>query len=234
MCDAIPIIIQLDSRVPAGQLALGLPSARIIRFDDGELLPPISSMSALVVLGGRQNAYDPSLEPVRQLLREATAAELPTLGICLGAQLLATSHGGAVEVDAPAGPERGIITIKARPGAESDPLFGAAVSNFGRDLQVVSMHSDAVTDLPAGATWLAASQQYPYQAFRIGSALGVQFHPEADAVAFGEWMSRETGADPEQVHAQWNDCADDLVALARHLAAQLTALADSYSAMARA
>lgn len=212
----VPIsIIQLDSRVPAGQFATFLPDARLVRYDEGQPLPDLADVEALVVLGGRQNAYDPALAPVAELLRSATTAHVPTVGICLGAQLLAVCHGGRVEVSAPAGPERGIITVRTRPGAEQDPVLGAVVEEFGRDFCTVSMHDDAVTDLPAGATWLAASQQYPYQAFRLGSALGVQFHPEVDAETYSEWLNREEGADLEVGRAQWEEHSAQLTGLAR-------------------
>lgn len=219
----VPIsIIQLDARVPAGQFAALLPGAHLVRYDEGQPLPDLADVDALVVLGGRQNAYDPALAPVAELLRSATTAQVPTLGICLGAQLLAVSHGGSVEVSAPAGPERGIITVRARPGAETDPVLGAVVERFGRDFCTVSMHDDAVTDLPEGATWLAASQQYPYQAFRLGSALGVQFHPETDAATYAEWLNREEGVDHEVGRAQWNERTEQLAGLARAVAEALT------------
>ena len=211
-------IIQLDPRVPAGQFSDLLPAARLIRFDDGEELPDPAALTGLVVLGGRQNAHDPALAPVAELLRGATEAGVRTLGICLGAQLLATAHGGRVEVDAPVGPERGIIQIRTRPGAQDDPVLGPAVERLGTEFCAVSMHSDAVTELPTGAQWLASSKQYPYQAFRIGSALGVQFHPEADAPTYAEWLNREEGAEIDAARAQWEGRGEALAELAGSLA----------------
>lgn len=214
-------IIQLDSRAPAGQLLDLLPAAQLTRFDEGEALPAAEDLTGLIVLGGRQNAYDPGVAPVADLLRAATSVDLPTLAICLGAQLLATSHGGRVEVAAPSGPELGIIDIRARPGAETDPLLGAVVAKFGRDFRVVSMHHDAITELPSGATWLATSRQYPFQAFRIGSALGVQFHPEADAATYAQWLHRETGVEPSEAQDQWQAHAEELTGVAAALASGL-------------
>lgn len=206
-----------------------IPDAHVVRFDEGEALPEVADLSGLVVLGGNQNAYDPTLAAVADLLRAATEARVPTLGICLGAQLLATSHGGRVEVNAPAGPERGIIEIRTRPGADADPILGAAVEALGREFCAVSMHSDAVTELPAGATWLAASRQYPYQAFRVGSALGVQFHPEVDADMYGSWLHKETGTPTEQSREEWHLREEGLRTLIESIAAGFatTALAKS-------
>lgn len=194
-----------------------MEGAHVLQFAS-DPLPEVEALEGLVVLGGRQNAYDPALKPVGDLLKEATAAGLPTLGVCLGAQLLATSHGGRVEVSAPAGPERGIIDIRTRPGAEADPVIGGVVDALGRAFPAVSMHNDAVTELPKQATWLASSKQYPYQAFRVGSALGVQFHPEMDPQTYGQWMTRETDLTEPAAQAQWNARGEELNTLARQIA----------------
>jgi GMP synthase (glutamine-hydrolysing) len=50
-------------------------------------------------------------------------------------------------------------------------------------------HADAVSELPQDAVWLASSNMYPFQAFRLGSALAVQFHPEADAALVEHWLA---------------------------------------------
>ncbi|MPV48556.1 type 1 glutamine amidotransferase [Pseudactinotalea sp. HY160] len=220
---AIPTIVQLDASAPAALLTQTLPDARIIRFGEGEFLPPLTSISHLVVLGGESSAYDKALAPVAQLLTQAVDAGVPTLGICLGAQLLAVATGGAVEVDAPSGPENGIVEIRLRPDAAQDPVLGRVAERLGRDLPVVTMHADAITDLPPKATWLASSTQYPFQAFRIGSALGVQFHPEADAGTYAGWLERKTGADPSAARAEWAAHADSLTALLESLTAGLLA-----------
>jgi GMP synthase (glutamine-hydrolysing) len=65
-------------------------------------------------------------------------------------------------------------------------LVGALAAG-GRSTPMPTMHADAIVDLPRAATWLAASRMYPYQAFRIGSAWGVQFHPEASPALLHDW-----------------------------------------------
>lgn len=211
-------IIELDSRAPAGMLQKNISGGEVFKFYDGDPLPSVDNLTGLIVLGGRQNAHDPDLAPVAELLAAATAAGVNTLGVCLGAQLLATTHGGRVEVSAPAGPERGIVDIKTRPGAEHDPVLGKVVEGLGREFPAVNMHNDAITDLPSGATWLASSRSYPYQAFRFGSALGVQFHPEVTAEVYGSWMEREQEASAEQAEAQWAGHEPALRALAEGVA----------------
>src|SRR5699024_8587086 len=64
-------------------------------------------------------------------------------------------------------------------------------------------HRDAITELPEGAIWLASSNQYPFQAFRIGSALGIQFHPQAGIEAVAAW------ADGTQVKPETEPAHDD-------------------------
>ena len=171
---------------------------RMVRPWAGEAVPAVSRCGdGLVVLGGESDAYDdegtPWLPATRALLADAVRTGLPTLGICLGAQLLAVAIGGHVTVGAPAGTEAGVVDVVARPEALRDPLLGplAAARGAGAgDLLVgmPSMHSDAVVDLPPGAVWLASSAMYAYQAFRVGaSAWGVQFHPEVSQGTFAAW-----------------------------------------------
>jgi GMP synthase (glutamine-hydrolysing) len=80
------------------------------------------------------------------------------------------------------------------------------------------MHSDAVVDLPPGATWLASSAMYPYQAFRIGSAWGLQFHPEAGTELLTLWAGEDDGVDEAEVRAAYARRADSLMDAGRQIA----------------
>lgn len=121
---------------------------------------------------------------VEALLRQAVRERVPALGICLGAQLLATAHNGTV-APAAAGPEIGPGLVAKRDAAETDPLFGP----LPMLPDVLQWHQDEVTELPLGAVLLATSTAYPVQAFRLGpAAWGVQFHPEADLPTFQRWI----------------------------------------------
>ncbi len=145
------------------------------------------------MLGGDQHAYPgaegepgaawfPALE---SLLRKAVRASVPTLGICLGGQLLATAHSGLVE-PAAAGPEIGARLVARRDAADWDPLF--APLPMLQD--VLQWHHDEVSELPVGAVLLAASTDYPHQAFRVGQrAWGLQFHIECDVAMIADWVS---------------------------------------------
>jgi GMP synthase-like glutamine amidotransferase len=163
----------------------------------GEALPAdLGGYAAFVVLGGDQHAYDdpngnpgaPWFPALESLLRKAVRNKVPTLGVCLGGQLLATAMGGTVERSA-SGPEIGAKLIARRDAAEYDTLWRYVP--FVPD--VLQWHLDEITELPVGATLLAASTRYPHQAFRMGDrAWGLQFHIECDAEMIGDWAATNT------------------------------------------
>lgn len=189
-------VVQLDEAVPLDRFAGWLDDIPIhlVRAFAGEDPGPASGLDGLLVLGGRMSAHaeqEPGLVATRVLLAAAVAADVPTLGICLGAQLLAVATGGRVHIAAPPGCEAGVVDLRWRPEAAGDPLLGAVARAAGaqesRSTPMPTLHADAIVDLPRGATWLASSRTYPYQAFRVGSAWGVQFHPEAAPGTMRRW-----------------------------------------------
>ena len=166
----------------------------------GHRVPSSVEGDALIVLGGPMGCMDDDhatwLPAVRSLLRTAVDDGVPTLGICLGAQLLAAATGGYVERGA-RGPELGRGSVQI---TDDDDLLTAG------PMPVVQWHFDAITQLPPGAELLASSDLYEVQAFRIGEvAWGLQFHVEATPSMVAQWADidaaaiRETGRDPETV-----------------------------------
>jgi GMP synthase (glutamine-hydrolysing) len=159
----------------------------------GDELSGLEGYDGLVVLGGPQSALDspeqsPELVAVRELLRQALAADFPTLAICLGAQLLAQVGGGAVRegID---GPEVGALLVAKRDLADKDPVFGP----LPLSPDVIQFHHDEISELPTGATLLASSPMYANQAFRVGRHVyGVQFHIETTPEIVREWAERDT------------------------------------------
>jgi GMP synthase (glutamine-hydrolysing) len=159
----------------------------------GEPLPEtLDGHDGLVVLGGPQSATDdeatsPELVPVRDLLRQALAADFPTLAICLGAQLLADVGGGTVRpgID---GPEVGATLVAKRDAADADPVFGP----LPLSPDVIQFHHDEISELPPGATLLASNPFYVNQAFRVGRHVyGLQFHIETTPEVVHEWAERD-------------------------------------------
>lgn len=174
----------------------------IIRPYAGDAIPA-SAADGLIVLGGSMSATtdDPEtwLPELQSLLAASVADAVPTLGICLGAQLLAVACGAVVERSAAPGREAGVIDVTWRDAAADDPLVGGLPDPF----PAASWHVDAITRLPAGAVWLGESAMYPHQAFRVGEAAwGLQFHPEVSRATYRNWVDRST--DPSAA-----DAADD-------------------------
>jgi GMP synthase (glutamine-hydrolysing) len=138
----------------------------------------------LVVLGGPIGAYEedryPFLTPELRLIADRLAADRPTLGICLGAQLMAWALGADVRP----GPakEIGWAPLALTADGLAGPLRHLA------DGPVLHWHGD-VLDLPAGATRLASTPLCPNQAFMRGPrALACQFHPEARIEGSELWL----------------------------------------------
>ena len=225
-------VVQHEDAVPLGLLAGALSDARlhVVRPDAGEPLPSAEGLEALIVLGGTMAVHDgedhPWLAAERDLLSAAVNHGVPTLGVCLGAQQLAMARGGQVEKAAPTGPEEGVIEVRMRPDAATDPVLAPVVAALGRQVPAPSMHADAITALPAEATWLASSQKYPFQAFRLGSAVGVQFHPEVGQDLMREWAEAR-GLDVAELTAGYRPNAEALATLVTELgAAFLAQIAD--------
>jgi GMP synthase (glutamine-hydrolysing) len=163
------------------------------RLDVGEQLPDtLDGFDGLLVLGGPQSAMDdeetsPELVGVRRLLADALRDDVPTLAVCLGAQLLAEVGGGRVRkgID---GPEGGALLVAKRDAAERDPLFRP----LPLSPDVIQFHHDEISQLPTGATLLASSPMYAHQAFRVGQHVyGVQFHIETTPEIVEEWAERD-------------------------------------------
>ncbi|MFG1944757.1 type 1 glutamine amidotransferase [Nonomuraea sp. NPDC048826] len=181
-------VIENEADAPLGYLAdwLGLP-CDVIRPYLGEEIPGRAA-DGLIVLGGDAAAWEdercPWLPATRELLRRAVEEGTPTLGVCLGAQLLTLACGGAVERGAD-GLEVGACEVVALPAASDDPLL----SGVGRAV-AVQYHRDAMTRLPEGAVPLMTGDRYPNQAYRLGdTAWAVQFHPEATPDIFASWAA---------------------------------------------
>jgi len=141
----------------------------------------------LLIMGGPQSANDTHLPYIRrelELLRRLIAEEVPILGICLGAQLLARAAGAAI-TPAPMR-ELGWFRVTPTPGGMEDPLFESLP---GEGLHVFQWHGETFS-LPEGAVLLATAEHVPHQAFRLGRRqYGLQFHVEADAGMVERWLA---------------------------------------------
>lgn len=146
---------------------------------------PISP-DIVVILGGPIGAYDeqnyPFIIDELRLLERRLEADLPTLGICLGAQLMARSLGARVYPGAEK--EIGWSPLNLSDAGRRSSLRHLAAAHTN----VLHWHGDTF-DLPVGATHLASSAKYQNQAFSWGiCSLGLQFHPEVTARGLERWF----------------------------------------------
>ncbi len=179
---------------------------------DGHPIPPADEVDVLVMTGGRMGAYEteayPYLADEMALARELVERDVPVLGICLGSQLLAAALGGrAYLADRP---EVGAVPVELTDAGYRHPVVSKVA---GR--RVFEMHEDTF-DLPPGSVLLARSDRFP-QAFALGSALAIQFHPEAHNSAANRWayqrareMVERAGITPDEFAAGMDDARSEL------------------------
>ncbi len=228
------LVIEPDASDPLDRFGDWLADAgiavRVVRPYAGDPVPHVLGETGLIVLGGEMSANDdadhPWLQDIRILLRDAVGSERPTLAICLGAQLLSRALGGAV-TPGTQGVEAGVIDVRLREEAAQDALFNGHDESF----PMGSMHGDAISTLPSGAIWLAESESYPHQAYRVGTcAWGVQFHPEISPLTYQGWAVTFRSRDPEDVvrvergRVDFPRRDDQVIAPARLLADRFAAL----------
>jgi GMP synthase (glutamine-hydrolysing) len=154
----------------------------------GDPLPgDLQDHDALLVLGGAMGANDddahPWLAPTKQLVREAAARAVPTLGICLGHQLLAVALGGEAGPN-PRGQQLGLLPVGWTDDAGRDDLTrGLVGTGYG-----VHWNDDVVLRAPEGTVVLARTPQGEVQVARFAPrAWGIQLHPEVDDRILASW-----------------------------------------------
>lgn len=153
--------------------------------------------SAIVVLGGPMAVYDnlPYLQREQALIRDAVEKSVPVLGICLGSQLIAQATGGRVYKGSKK--EIGWHDVSVLPAGRNGLFSGISQQR----MRVFQWHGDTY-ELPATAEVLAYSDLYP-QAFRVGSAIGIQFHLEVDERLIKSWIKEYDGeVKSEGIHPQ--------------------------------
>ncbi len=157
----------------------------------GPLPRPLTEYGAVMAFGGGMQADQedryPWLQTALDLLGETLARGLPTLGVCLGAQMLARAAGGAVGPSPEA--EWGWRAVELTRDGTEDPLF----AGLPRTFDVFQWHSYAF-ELAPGAVSLARNPVC-LQSFRVGPcAWGVQWHPEVTGETVLLWANRHPPA----------------------------------------
>jgi GMP synthase (glutamine-hydrolysing) len=204
-CVAIRHVAFEDVGLLSGLLAergvsLRYLEAGVEQIDAGALV----AADLVVILGGPIGVYEddryPFLREELAAIRARLDAKRPTLGICLGAQLIAKALGA----DVAPGPAR---EIGWGPIALSEAGKRSVLAPFA-DVPVLHWHGDNA-GLPPGAVNLASTPACPHQAFAIGDAiLALQFHIEADPARIEQWLVGhavelgKAGIDPRAIRRQ--------------------------------
>lgn len=164
---------------------------RYINFErtpDAE--PTVDRYDAVILLGGYMGVYETDrfahLKVEFKLIEEALKKEIPILGICLGAQILASVLGASVSRHTER--EMGWYEVKLTDEGMVDPVLGHFGENsFGKE-KVFQSHGD-VFDVPSTAVHLARSEICEGQAFRYGkNVYGLQFHLEVNRPIVDDWF----------------------------------------------
>lgn len=152
--------------------------------------PSLQKYNGLIVLGGHMGVYEADkyqhIKVEMQLIEEALKKEIPILGICLGAQLIASVLGASVKKHTVK--EIGWYDVELTQDGKKDELF----SHFNSSEKLFQLHGDSF-DIPRGAIHLAQNKTCASQAFRYGDKVyGLQFHLEVDEAMISRWLSYES------------------------------------------
>jgi GMP synthase-like glutamine amidotransferase len=161
-------------------------SYQILNLKPGVHFPKLDDFTHIVVLGGPMNVYEedrfPFLREEDLFIKETIQRGKTTLGICLGAQLIAKALGAKV-LKSPV-KEIGWYDVSLTQIGSQDPLF----SNLPKTFPVFQWHEDTF-EIPKSGKLIATSSSVPHQAFRYGEdTYGLQFHLEVTEEMIEEWM----------------------------------------------
>ncbi|OEC33968.1 GMP synthase-Glutamine amidotransferase [Pseudomonas cuatrocienegasensis] len=154
-------------------------------FQADAQLPKVADCDLIIVMGGPMSVNDeaalPWLIAEKAFLREAMDAGVAVLGVCLGAQLIASALGASVYPNAEA-------EIGWFPVWRTDGLAGDCFA-FPEHIELLHWHGETFA-LPTGATLLASSQACRHQAFQLGRrVIGLQCHPEMTPAIVAELLA---------------------------------------------
>ncbi|MEA2478010.1 MAG: hypothetical protein QOC87_2209 [Actinomycetota bacterium] len=203
-------IVQHEALVPPGSIEDVLEGAGVDHFIfeawREKAWPTADDLAGLVVLGGTMNVDElddfPFLRSSRELISQALDKALPTLGVCLGSQMMARVLGGDVFRAEP----RNALFSPLEVAEPDDPV----IAPFASGAPVLQFHEDTFT-VPFDAVPLATSATTGLaQAFRYGdNAYAIQFHFEVDKDIVRDWCA-DIG--DRSLTEDWNTSTEQLLA----------------------
>lgn len=186
------VVMHVESEGPGvfGELLRATGAkVQVARLHLGEALPAVEQLDAVFSMGGPMNVYEeeryPFLRDETRFLQAAAERDLPVLGICLGAQMIAKAAGAPVAKNPVE--EVGWSTVDLTDEGLADPLF----RGLPGVLPVFQWHGDTFA-IPEGGTLLASGTDCHNQAFRFRRSYGLQFHLEADRTLLAQWFAGTT------------------------------------------
>jgi GMP synthase (glutamine-hydrolysing) len=162
----------------------------IARLYETNELPPVTRATHLIVLGGPMSVHDerefPFLAQEKALVRHFVEEKKPVLGICLGAQLIASAHGAPVTKYLA---ENGWCPIKT---------IHHAFPALPRMFHAFQLHEDTF-GIPHGGALLCTGERVHNQALMFGSAVGLQFHVEPTWELIHAWTRHMPGKEQAMI-----------------------------------
>ena len=226
-----------------GTMKRPIESGAVVEYADlfrGDALPArIDGFDGLVVLGGPMGVYEedkyPFIRAEVRLIEDALKKRVPTLGICLGSQLLAKAAGARVYKGGVK--EIGWHDVTLTEDSDDDSLFLGIPDKF----RAFHWHGDTF-DVPKGALMLASSDLFPNQVIKAGPCgYGIQFHFEVTEQMIREWIEvNEDGlaalkgkVDPKAIIAETPSCIEELNRMGGSIAAKFMRMVEKQALEAR-
>ena len=183
---SLPLVVVAHHRETCGgalpALLKPLGQVSTVHALEGQPLPDLAGVGGVVLLGSHHCVLDESIPGLTEEMRwveRALANNVPMMGICFGAQMMARVAGARIYVGAQ--PEIGPCQVTPAPGQDWMP----------QAMEVMQWHHDGIAQVPSGAQRIArGTSAFEEQAFVMGNALGVQFHPETTPAMLRRWTSR--------------------------------------------